>query len=328
MLGGPGSFQLGNYEKTPIEELLPVYLDAKDRMIDDEVTFELSREGWLEPWIRLRSTEAEEEARLAEMPSFHTLNPTGDAKPGASVIADARSPSGQQAPAIATQRFGKGRTAAAMIGDLWRWSMRRSKVDENDLSVFWRQTMRWLTADVPQRVEVDVANSANQEMIEIRTTVNDADYKPFDSATVSLKIVTPEEQEFTLEAEPDPAHPGVYLANYWPEESGGYQLETKAVAPDGSLIDRRTTGWTSEPSVHEFARIAPNRAQLEQLAESSGGETISPAELDSFVSSLSRRKVPVTEPWVYPLWHQPFVIVLAVCCLCAEWGLRRWKGLA
>lgn len=215
-----------------------------------------------------------------------------------------------------------------MIGDLWRWSMRRSKVDENDLSVFWRQTMRWLTADVPQRVEVDVANSANQEMIEIRTTVNDADYKPFDSATVSLKIVTPEEQEFTLEAEPDPAHPGVYLANYWPEESGGYQLETKAVAPDGSLIDRRTTGWTSEPSVHEFARIAPNRAQLEQLAESSGGETISPAELDSFVSSLSRRKVPVTEPWVYPLWHQPFVIVLAVCCLCAEWGLRRWKGLA
>ena len=328
MLGGPGSFQLGNYEKTPIEELLPVYLDAKDRMIDDDVTFELTREGWLEPWIRLRSTESEEEARLAEMPRFHTLNPTGDAKPGASVIADARSPSGQQAPAIATQRFGKGRTAAAMIGDLWRWSMRRSEVDENDLSVFWRQTMRWLTADVPQRVEVDVADSANQEMIEIRTTVHDADYKPFDSATVSLKIVTPEEKEFTLEAEPDPANPGVYLANYWPEESGGYELETKAIAPDGSLIDRRTTGWTSEPSVHEFARIAPNRAQLEQLAESSGGERISPSELDSFVSSLSRRKVPVTEPWVYPLWHQPFVIVFAVCCLCAEWGLRRWKGLA
>ena len=31
----------------------------------------------------------------------------------------------QTRPAIVTQRFGKGRTAAALVGDLWRWSMER-----------------------------------------------------------------------------------------------------------------------------------------------------------------------------------------------------------
>jgi hypothetical protein len=27
------------------------------------------------------------------------------------------------------------------------------------------------------------------------------------------------------------------------------------------------------------------------------------------------------------VWHQPWVFLLAILCLTAEWGLRRWKGL-
>ena len=37
---------------------------------------------------------------------------------------------------------------------------------------------------------------------------------------------------------------------------------------------------------------------------------------------------PVTENWLRPLWHTPTMFLFALCCFIAEWGLRRWKGMA
>ncbi|MDG2382316.1 MAG: glutamine amidotransferase [Pirellulaceae bacterium] len=328
MLGGPSSFHLGNYQRTPLEELLPVYLAPKSRRTEESVSLNLTREGWLEPWIRLRATEREEEKRLESMPEFLTLNPSGKAKPGASVIATASNQTGDPAPAIATQRFGKGRTASALIGDFWRWSMQRKESDPDDLAVFWRQTMRWLTADGPRRVELEAVASDDGESITLNTTVRDEEFAAEDGATVKLTIEEPNNNKFQLDAEADPSRPGLYTSRYWPAQSGGYRVTAEVEAPDGSPIAKRVGGWSTETSVREFSRIQPNLEQLEQIANDTGGEVIRPKQLERFVKSLSRRKVPVTEPWVYPLWHQPFIFGLAILCLCTEWGLRRWKGLA
>ncbi len=51
-------------------------------------------------------------------------------------------------------------------------------------------------------------------------------------------------------------------------------------------------------------------------------------ELASFAETLPSRKAPVTESATIPLWHQPLVFLLALACFVAEWGLRRWKGMA
>ena len=63
------------------------------------------------------------------------------------------------------------------------------------------------------------------------------------------------------------------------------------------------------------------------LAETTGGEVLTLDALPDFVASLPNRKVPITEPWTFPLWHQWSVLALAICGLAGEWGLRRWKGL-
>ena len=52
-----------------------------------------------------------------------------------------------------SQTFGKGHVAALLIGDLWRWGMRRENA-EDDLERSWRQTARWLVGDVPSRVDI------------------------------------------------------------------------------------------------------------------------------------------------------------------------------
>ena len=77
-----------------------------------------------------------------------------------------------------------------------------------------------------------------------------------------------------------------------------------------------------------FADLRLNRKLLETIADQTGGEVVRHDRLDEFAASLPTRKVPVTETWVYPIWHRPWVMLAAMMCLCCEWGLRRWKGLA
>ncbi len=61
------------------------------------------------------------------------------------------------------QPFGKGRVAALLIGDLWRWGLHRENPAESDLERAWRQTIRWMVADVPARVEVSARPEGRHE---------------------------------------------------------------------------------------------------------------------------------------------------------------------
>ncbi|MCS6863416.1 MAG: glutamine amidotransferase, partial [Abditibacteriales bacterium] len=125
MLGGAESFRQGRYERTPVAHLLPVYLDRiEDSRPLEGLKLNFTREGWLQPWARLRSDESEEKARLEEMPPFQVLNRVRDIKPGASVIATVTDARGGQHPAIVVQRYGHGRVGAVLLGDVWRWGMR------------------------------------------------------------------------------------------------------------------------------------------------------------------------------------------------------------
>jgi len=70
-----------------------------------------------------------------------------------------------------------------------------------------------------------------------------------------------------------------------------------------------------------------NTTALESLAEKSGGEMVPIEHLGEFVRSLPQREMPMTEIQSTPLWHSPFLLLIALACLAGEWGLRRWKGL-
>ena len=98
--------------------------------------------------------------------------------------------------------------------------------------------------------------------------------------------------------------------------------------PAGVEVGRAQAGWTADPAAEEFRSLKPNRALLESIARQTGGEIIAPTKLDSFVASLPNRNAPITESWTLPLWHRSAVFLFALTCFIAEWGLRRWKGMA
>ena len=116
-----------------------------------------------------------------------------DPGPGAIVLANVSDAAGETAPALVAHQFGKGHVGAVLIGDLWRWGMRRENSAESDLDKSWRQTVRWLVGDVPSRVEVSVRPKAESSSpaVVVAVRVRDAEYRPLDNAKVSLKITLP-----------------------------------------------------------------------------------------------------------------------------------------
>ncbi len=334
MLGGQESFKNGKYDRTPIGDLLPVYADEVPVVPEDSrYRLALTREGWLEPWIRLRPEEDAERTRVAGMPEFHILNAVRGIKPGATVLARAAVEGGEAVPALVEQRFGQGRVAALLIGDLWQWGLRRAEVEQNDMEKAWRQTVRWLVAEVPKRVEVSATPMPGglagdgDDSLAIRVQARDASYGPLDNAAVSVRVTGPDGAVVNLTAEPSSQKRGQYEASYVPRQPGVYRAEVKALAADGSDVGTSQTGWTSDPAAEEFRTLKPNVELLARIARATGGQVVDKSDLESFVKTLPNRHAEVTEPYVQPVWHQPWVFALAIICLAGEWGLRRWKGL-
>lgn len=338
-LGGTESFDGKSFGDSPLGELSPVYaarrttIDNGNRSRGGRIT--LTREGLLQAWTRLRENETAEQTRLSKMPAFLTVNPLGDVKPGASVLSVIEDANGDAATALAVQRFGKGRTAAIAIGDLWRWAMRKAATksdqddDGEDAARAWRQTMHWLVGEVPRRVQTRIETSIDPtQPATIVIEVRDEAYLPLDNAGVDVTVTSTGGEPISITAQPDDSVAGTYTAQFWTRDSGGYLATATVTSADGSDVGADQTGWTSQTDASEMSSLQVHRTLLDEIASRTGGEVIELDDLESFADDLPNRKVPVTETWVYPLWHRGWVMLVALACLCGEWGLRRWKGLA
>ncbi|MFO0820610.1 MAG: glutamine amidotransferase [Pirellulales bacterium] len=329
MLGGQHSFGEGGYSRTPVGEMLPVYLDRLTPVADASYRLKLTRDGWLQPWLRVRSGEAEEQQRLATLPMLRSLNRVDVVKPGAVVLAEVESSQGETKPALAYQPFGRGRAAALLVGDLWRWELKRDDPARSELEASWRQTVRWLVADVPKRVEVEARRTTGAGLAptEILVRARDERFTPLDNAEVSVIVTPPDGREVELRGEPAERNAGEYRAVYSPRSTGAHRARIVVKSPAGDDVGVRETGWAVAPETDEFRRLNGDVDYLKQLAESTGGELLTLDQLDRFVARLPNLRAPVVETWSYPIWHHWSILALAVGCLASEWGVRRWRGL-
>ena len=336
MLGGMESFQEGKYLHTPIGEALPVYLDRNEDQNEPPgpVNYQLAREGWLQSWARLRDNEADERTRIEGMKAMEVFNRVRGVKPGASVIATVKDAKGAEMPALAVQRFGRGRSAALMVGDVWRWGFRDAN-SHADMDKAWRQLTRWLIADVPTRVQATVeplpADANGSVSIQVR--VRDEKFQPVDDASVTLDVESivfdgsAAAPAIKVEAESALSEPGLYQTTFVPRQTGGYKVTATVKNTAGAELGRANAGWSTDLAAEEFRSLTPNEALLEDIARKTGGQLVPMAELEKFARKLPQMKAPVMETWSYPAWHSPALFAFALTCLLTEWGVRRWKGM-
>ncbi len=329
MLGGRDSFRHGAWQKTPLRDVLPIYLDQTEEPVGNQLKWNLTREGWLEPWMRVHSTEVEEQTRLGKVPALEILNSTRETKPGSRVFAELEDQNGAKHPAVVAHQYGQGRAAAVLAGDLWRWSMKREEVEDDDLGQSWRQMLRWLVADVPQRIEAEVewTQIGDVPAVELQVRLRDEEYQPRENSVVKMNIKAPDGKTIELTAEPSLTETGLFSATYLPRLEGPFEAEISATDESDPIPKVIHVGWTHKPDIEEFRNIELNLAALESLAKRTGGEVVAADQLSDFVKSLPQREMPKTEIQSTPLWHSPYILLVALACFAGEWGLRRWKGL-
>ena len=333
MLGGQESFRQSDFQHTPIAGILPIHLDRiPNERLTSEMRLHLTREGWLQPWTRLRDNEEQEQRRLDEMPEFRVLNRLRVAKPGARIVATIGEDEERRLPALIVQRLGNGRAAALTIGDLWRWGQRSSETRE-DMDKFWRQTLRWLIADVPDRIAFEARHQTdeiNQPTL-LRIQARDKRFEPLDNVSVAIAVREPGGQSIRLTAEPVMTESGLFEASYVPRKSGGYLAEATMTDANGTDLDQASLGWAVDLEAREFQSVGTNRPLLERIARQTGGRMVEVGQLSQFASRLPHEEVPITEVWTKPLWDLPGVLptvfFFALACFVIEWALRRRKGM-
>ncbi|MCH8192779.1 MAG: hypothetical protein IIA65_02030, partial [Planctomycetes bacterium] len=333
MLGGKESFQQGLYAHTPISSILPVYLDPLPESSRIKRTrMDLTRAGWLQPWARLRDNEQAERERLRAMPDFRVLNRLRGVKPGAQVIATVDDERDARYPALIVQRFGNGRSAALPIGDVWRWGLQSPEMRE-DMEKFWRQTLRWLVANVPQRTSVEVVQGADlaQHAVRLRVYARDKDFQPLDNVFAEVEIQRPDGDSIRLNAQPVAHQGGVFETTLVSRTSGGYGVRAVITDAEGNRIGAAETGWAVDLLAKEFASLRVNRSLLEDIARQTGGRVLELDELDRFARTLPHLHVPITTTWSKPIFDLPglgpLAFLLVLICFGSEWALRRWKGM-
>ncbi len=329
MLGGQESFRNGGYDHTPVGRMLPVYLDQTNSApAIADARLNLTREGWLEPWMRLRTEREEDEKRLTTMPAFQSVNAAFSIKPGASVLATV-SDAEQSYPAVAVQRFGEGRVASMLIGDLWRWGL-RDEESHKDMDRLWRQLMRWLVVDVADAITLTTeTDPADRERVKLTVRVRDRAFKANSDSIVKVEVTQPDGSTAQLFAEPSLKEAGLFEAEYFATKPGNHRASAAVEdAEKRTPLGSKATGWTYDPLAEEFARLEPNRDLMKRLAADTGGEMLALADIGKLPELLKNIRVPVEVTLSTPLWHTPWIFIAMLLLLLAEWLLRRKGGMA
>ncbi len=333
MLGGQESFREGGYEHTPIGRMLPVYLDRPSGggpLADGRLN--LTREGWLEPWMRLRANDEEEETRLARMPGFFALNRVLSIKPGASLLATMADDE-RAHPALVTQRFGAGRVSALLVADLWRWGM-RDEDSRTDLEKLWRQFFRWAVVDVPDRVEIQVtdAQEGDSRVKKLAVRVRDKAFQPMDDALARLEVRTGDAEGVVLHGEPSLKEAGLFEAEFVNPAAGAFRVESVVETPpeegQTEVLAKKIAGWAHDPVAVATADLLPSTDWMARVAELTGGQVLSLGEISRLPELLKGLNAPVMDRRVEPLWHGGAVFALLLGLLVAEWFLRRRSGMS
>ncbi len=326
-LGGRVSLADGGYEKPPFSDLLPVRLpDHKNTFHRDPATVELTPAGRDSLITRIEDNPEANVERWKKLPYLMDFQEAGQPKPGALVLVDMNA-SGHKLPLLITQKYGRGRTAVFATGGDWRWQMLQP-VQDMSHEIFWRQMMRWLVSDTPNRVVTSVTRPVlyDDGHVHLRAEVRDTTYLPTSDSVVQARIVGPDGSAQSVDLHPDSLEQGVYTADWDAGQAGSYVAEVTATRGQQEL-GRDVITFRREDGVAENFHLEQNRDLLEKLSSQTGGRYYRPDQVSRLGEDISYSDAGITVRETRDLWDMPIVFFLVLLLCCSEWVLRRRWGV-
>ena len=345
MLGGRRSFAEGGYIGTPLEEVMPVLLDAPARGTSasegaatagaTEVAVALTPSGVAHTPLQLAADEKASAERWSTLPPLTMVNPIRRTKPGATVLLTGRAASeGTPRVVLAFQRYGRGKAVAFPVQDSWMWQMHTTiAVEDQSHELFWRQTLRWLLAGVPDAVTVAASTEkpVPGEALTLRAEVRDSQYVPVNGAEVVAEVTAPSGAMTTVPMEWGVARDGEYRAPFTPTEPGVHEVRVTWKRPGAAAataVASEPTHFDAAESREEYFAAGMRAPLLRRLAEETGGRFYTPATVRTLPEDLRYARGGVTVVERKELWDMPLTFLLLGVLVAGEWGYRRVRGMA
>lgn len=333
VLGGRGALAEGGFAGTPLAEVLPVGLDAVTPAgagdPATELTIRVTPPGLVHPALQLGATEAAG-ARWDSLPPLTSVNHLGSLKPGATALLVGRAAGVPEVPVLAVQRFGKGTVALVGVQDTWLWQMHADiPLEDQTHEMLWKQLIRWSLAAVPDRVEIVAQPSrvGPGEPVVLHARVSDEAYLESNDAVVTARVTSPSGRTFDVPLGWSLKEDGAYQGRFVAEEEGMYQVAAEArrgadtmhAAPAALLADDHGA------DVEQAELRSP---LLRRISGETGGRYYPLADAARLTDDVEYTESGVTVRESRDLWDMPALFFLLVALLGAEWGYRRWRGLA
>lgn len=312
------------------QSLLPVRMRRGRAGLDapayDPFQIELAREGELHDGMRLDQDTGRNREIWETMPELFWCAAAEQPAAGASVLAWNPAVQGRfgKLPLIAWHHAGDGKVMFVGTDATWRW---RLNVGDQYFYKFWGQSLRFVARenDLGKKswLVVQPTRLERGEKTKIALHAFDEDGEPIAKASQRITLVGPETTE-SLELTGDRETPGIFVGTFTPGQAGTYRL---LYEPRGEAEPARAT-VQSRVAPDEYRRPYVDRATLELLATTSGGEML---ELDALGSLSDKLHVEKELEQVHretTVWDNWLMLMMLLSIYGTDIGVRRMMGLS
>ena len=328
VIGGPQLFYEGEYNLSPIEDMLPFRFVEKDiYRRDGPRGVRLSQVGSKHPMMRFTNSflrdDREPQRFWEELPPLDGMN-LMEAKSASTVLLE--SVQGIPWPVLIVSEYGNGRVLTLATDDAWKWYMGLvARGEGNQPYLRLVHTMvRWLTKDPNlDPIQIILPETAPSTGQEIDVRIQFLGENPFSESdpAFSFSVYSPDGLKIESKLKPTP-QPGEHLVSFLPEKGGIYRLTVET--PSGQLEESIVVAGPLEG-----LDAAPDHDQLKRISAATGGKHLSPGDnlLEEIESRVKMAEKEFIEERRFPVWATPFVMVIVLGLLCSEWYFRRRWGL-
>lgn len=340
MIGGDLSFSEGEYDGTPIADVLPVkLLPGTGHTSTEPFTPLVTEAGKSHPITDLGDVTTGE--GYESLPPLEGVNLVAGLADGAETLLahPFLNVDGQAAPVVAVREVGKGRSMAVLTDSTWMWSLPHvgggGRGDAHRR--FFANALRWLIRD-PElsraKIVVDLPDASKGVEpgvgvpLEVRTF--NARYQPEGKDPVKVTLTPLDAPDGTPPTvlEGVTGDDGTWRVAFTPPAPGAWRARVDAKDPTGqSPIGADEDAFVVRATATEKLHREPRPDVLAAIAAAGGGRSVRVDDVtglpfvDKEVERVHRQR---TEP----LWNQAWALAVVVILAGAEWWWRRRRGFA
>lgn len=326
--GGSGSIFLGwseellqQLKKYPLSGLLPVDQVMSDTTLHKSFEVEATKIGQSALPVSTRDAKRPNDSSVEPLIPLESLLRIDSLKPGAQILATAVSVSdARRSPLIVAQFAGAGRTCFIATDETYRWTTAYGSDQTHQR--FWGQMLRWVSRgklnslnDTELTVEPKQPQEGKPIRFQLRLPLGQDLPR---EAEIKLEGGATEERTVQLQRLVEKGT--LYQAELDQLASGDY----RAILINPPLATPPSLEFSIAAAPTEQADLRADQESMQQLADLSLGRAYQAIDAEGWLENLpSGKPVRLGNLPAQPLWNQPWVAILFVSLLTAEWLLRR-----